>query len=56
MKIPFLQYIQLLLQAEMDARSAQLQQELKERDGEINKLERELKTLRVCIMSAEVIV
>ena len=45
----------------MDARSAQLQQELQERDGEVNKLERELKTLRVCtvlsaIMSVKVIV
>ena len=40
--------IQLLLQAEVDARIAQLQQELQERDGEITKLEGELKTLRVC--------
>ena len=31
----------MLLQAEMDARIAQLQQELKERDGEINRLQTE---------------
>ena len=31
------------LQAEMDARSAQVQQQLRERDAEINRLQRELR-------------
>ena len=32
----------------MDAGIAQFQQQLHDKDGEINKLERELQTLRVC--------
>ena len=43
-------YIQLLLQAEMDARSVQFQQELEEKDAEINRLQTEQRVRYKTIM------
>ena len=43
-------YIQLLLQAEMDARSVQFQQELEEKDAEINRLQTEQRVRYKAIM------
>ena len=41
-----LPYLPVHMQAEMDAKNAQVQQQLQERDTEINKLRRDLRALR----------